>query len=114
MTVVTKKIVKLENRILSIHFSKTGSLLHVDRLKDNDKLSFTANVVRYGTSAQSDHNSGAYLFLPDGDAKDIPMGDHDLIRIQRGPLISRLNILHATYGLEYKLTSVNGTSAVEL
>ena len=114
MTVVTKKILKLENRILSIHFSKTGSLLHVERLNDNDKMSFTTNVVRYGTSAQSDHNSGAYLFLPDGNARDIPMGDHDLIRIQRGPLISRLNILHSIYGLQYKLTSVNGTSAVGL
>jgi alpha-mannosidase II len=85
-----------------------GSLLSVQHLKHDEKISFTSNAIHYGTSAQPDHNSGAYLFLPDGDAKDIPMGNHDLIRIQRGPLVSRVDILHEMYGLQYKLTNTNG------
>ncbi len=103
-----KKLIKLTNRFLSISFSKTGSLLSIQHLKHDEKISFTTNIIRYGTSAASDHNSGAYLFIPDGEAKDIPMGNHDLIRIQRGPLVNRVDILHEMYGLQYKLTNTNG------
>jgi alpha-mannosidase II len=103
-----KKIFKLMNRFLSISFSKTGSLLSIQHLKHDEKILFTTNVIRYGTSTEPDHNSGAYLFLPDGEAKDIPMGNHDLVRIQRGPLVSRVDILHEMYGLQYKLTNING------
>lgn len=104
-----KKIIKLANQFLAISFSKTGSLLSVQHLKHDEKIAFTSNVIHYGTSAVNDHNSGAYLFLPDGEAKDIPMGNHDLIRIQRGPLVSRVDILHEMYGLQYKLTNTNGS-----
>ncbi len=103
-----KKLIKLTNRFLSISFSKTGSLLSVQHLKHDEKISFTSNAIHYSTSSQPDHNSGAYLFLPDGEAKEISMGNHDLIRIQRGPLISRVDILHEMYGLQYKLTNTNG------
>ena len=105
-----KKLIKLTNRFLSVSFAKTGSLLSVQHLKHDEKISFTSSAIHYGTPAQTDHNSGAYLFLPDGEAKDIPMGDHDLIRIQRGPLISRVDILHEMYGLQYKLSNTNGLS----
>jgi hypothetical protein len=36
------------------------------------------------------------------------MGNHDLIRIQRGPLVNRVDILHEMYGLQYELTNTNG------
>ncbi len=100
--------IKLKNRFLSISFSKTGQLRSVEHLKHEEKISFVTNVVRYGSSVDSDHNSGAYLFLPDGEATDIPIGDHDLVRIQRGALVSRVDILHEMYGLQYRLTNTNG------
>jgi len=100
--------IKLNNRFLSISFSKTGQLRSVEHLKHEEKISFLTNVVRYGSSVDSDHNSGAYLFLPEGEATDIPIGDHDLVRIQRGPLVSRVDILHEMYGLQYRLTNTNG------
>lgn len=65
-------------------------------------------MIHYGSSTQSDHNSGAYLFLPNGDAKEIPMGERDIVRIQRGSFLSRVDILHEVYGLQYKLTNTNG------
>jgi alpha-mannosidase II len=104
-----KKLIQLNNRFLSVSFSQTGSLDNVQHIKHNEKITVNSNVIRYGSSTQTDHNSGAYLFLPDGEAKDIPMGDHDLVRIQRGPLVSRVDILHEIYGLQYKLTNTNGS-----
>ncbi|CAF1276065.1 unnamed protein product [Rotaria sordida] len=109
LELIDKKTIKLNNRFLSVSFSKTGSLLSVQHLKHDEKISFTTNVIHYGTSTQSDHNSGAYLFIPDGEGKDIPMTNHDLIRIQRGLLVSRFDILHEMYGLQYKLTNINGS-----
>lgn len=106
--IIEKKIVKLTNRLLSVSFSKTGSILNVQHLKHDEKVSFTSDAIFYGTSTQSDHNSGAYLFIPDGDAQEIPMGNHDLVRIQRGSLVNRFEILHEMYGLQYSLTNTNG------
>lgn len=83
----------------------------VEYLTHQEKVSFVTSVIRYGSSTQSDHNSGAYLFLPDGDGKDVPMGTHDLVRIQRGPLVSRVEVLHELYGLQYKLTNTNGKTS---
>ena len=102
------KTIILENRFLSVNFSKTGILQSVHHLSHDEKILFTSNVIHYGTSAQNDHNSGAYLFIPDGEAKEIPMGAHDLIRVQRGPLVSRVDILHEMYALQYTLTNVDG------
>ncbi|CAF3772610.1 unnamed protein product [Rotaria sp. Silwood1] len=109
LELIDKKTIKLNNRFLSVSFSKTGALLSVQHLKHDEKVSFTTNVIQYGSSMQTDHNSGAYLFLPDGEAKDIPTSNHDLIRIQRGLLVSRFDILHEMYGLQYKLTNTNGS-----
>lgn len=106
--IIEKKIVKLSNHLLSVSFSKTGSLLNVQHLEHDEKVSFTSSAIFYGTSTQPDHNSGAYLFLPDGDAQELPMGTHDLVRIQRGSLVNRYEILHEMYGLQYSLTNTNG------
>lgn len=96
-----------------MYFSKTGSILNVQHLQHDEKISFTSRVIHYGTSPHGDHNSGAYLFIPDGEAKEIPNGDHDVIRIQRGPLVSQIEILHEVYALEYQLTNVDGENLME-
>jgi hypothetical protein len=82
--------------------------LNIHHLQHDEKMSFKTNVVHYGSSSQTDHNSGAYLFIPNGDAQEIPLGTHDIVRVQRGPLVSRVEILHEVYGLQYKLTNTNG------
>ena len=108
MELYDRKTIKLNNRFLALSFSTTGELHGVQHLQHDEKISFVTNVVHYGTSSDVDHNSGAYLFLPDGEAKVIPKGNHDLIRVQRGPLVSRVDVLHEMYGLQYKLTNTNG------
>jgi hypothetical protein len=106
--VIDNATVQLTNRFLSVRLSRTGTFVDIHHREHDENIPFNTNVIRYGTSTQSERNSGAYLFLPDGDGKEIPMGQHDLIRIQHGPLISRIDILHEMYGLYYKLTHTNG------
>ena len=108
INIIDKKNVKLSNRFLSISFSRAGSFLHVHHLEHNEKVSFNAQVIHYSTENRGERNSGAYLFLPDGDGKEIPMRANDRIRIQRGPLVSRIDLLHEMYGLQYKLAHTNG------
>ncbi|CAF3632237.1 unnamed protein product [Rotaria sordida] len=108
MTVINTKGFQIDNRFLSIIFSKNGVLLNVQHKKSDENLRFHTNIIRYGTLKQSDHHSGAYLFIPDGIAQNIPTSNYDLIRIQRGPLISRVYINHELYSLQYKLTNTNG------
>lgn len=106
--IIADPTIKLENRFLSVNFSKTGSISHVQHLQHDEKIPLTSHVIHYGTSPHNDHNSGAYLFIPDGEAKEIPNGEHDVIRIQRGPLVSQLEILHEVYAVQYQLTNVDG------
>lgn len=40
------------------------------------------------------------------------MGAHDLIRVQRGPLVTRIDILHEMYALQYTLTNVDGRNGI--
>ncbi|CAF2687357.1 unnamed protein product [Rotaria sp. Silwood2] len=110
MSLIDTKVFQIENRFLSILFSKNGVLLNVQHKKFDEKLRFHTNIIRYGTSKQSDHHSGAYLFIPDGKAQYVSASDYDFIRIQRGPLISRVHLNHKLYGLQYKLTNTNGSN----
>ena len=89
-------------------------MLNVQHLQHDEKIFFTSRVIHYGTSPQGDHNSGAYLFIPDGEAKEIPNGDRDVIRIQRGPLVSQIEILHEVYALQYQLTNIDGENLIGL
>ena len=105
---IDTKTFEIDNRVFSIIFSKNGAVLNVQHKKFDEKLHFHTDLISYGTLKQSDHHSGAYLFIPDGEARYIPMGDIDFIRIQQGPLVSRVLLNHKLYGLQYKLTNTNG------
>jgi hypothetical protein len=105
---IDTKLIEINNRFLSITFSQTGAILDVEHKQRDEKIRFHANLIQYGTSKRSDHRSGAYLFVPDGNARDIPISKNDIIRIQKGRLVSQVNIIHEMYGLQYKLTNING------
>jgi hypothetical protein len=108
MEVIDSKAIEISNRFLSILFSKNGAILNVRHKKLDENIRFHTNIISYGTSKQSDHHSGAYVFIPDGHAKDIPMSNYDFIRIQQGPLNHRIDIIHDIIGLRYELTNTNG------
>ncbi|CAM4822114.1 unnamed protein product [Rotaria magnacalcarata] len=107
---IDAKTFEIDNRVFSIIFSKNGAILNVQHKKFDEKLHFHADLISYGTLRESDHHSGAYLFIPDGEARFIPMSDCDFIRIQQGPLVSRVVINHKLYGLQYKLTNTIGSN----
>ena len=99
---------RISNRFLSILFSKNGAILNLRHENLDEDIRFHTNLISYGTSKQSDHHSGAYLFIPNGHAQDIPLSDHQFLRIQRGPLIHRVDIIHPLVVLRYELTNSNG------
>jgi len=108
MEIIDTKIIEINNRFLSIKFAKSGAILNIQHKNLDENIRFHTNIISYGTSKQSDHHSGAYLFIPDGNARDIPMSDYDFIRIQRGPLINQIDIIHEIFSLQYELTNTNG------
>ncbi|XP_055352389.1 alpha-mannosidase 2-like [Paramacrobiotus metropolitanus] len=90
---------KIENDHFIAEFDgQTGYLQKVihkeSRLTFNTRIKF----VKYGTSSKPD-KSGAYLFLPDGDAVDyVPQTEKGgrvpvILRLVRGPLISELHVV---------------------
>ncbi|CAF0836527.1 unnamed protein product [Didymodactylos carnosus] len=105
LTSSTGKVIKIENDYLTCKFSKHGVLLSIQQLQE--KMRFNVNVIRYGTNPSS--NSGAYLFLPDGPGQEVPASSKNIIvRVQHGNLVSRVDVLHELYGLQYKLANING------
>jgi hypothetical protein len=108
MSLIDPKMMEINNPFLSILFSKNGAILNVQHKKLDNNIRFHTNLISYGTSKQSDHHSGAYLFIPNGHAQDIPISNHEFIRIQRGPLIHRIDIIHQLVTLQYELTNSNG------
>jgi hypothetical protein len=107
-SLINPKLMEINNRFLSILFSKNGVILNVQHKNLDENIRFHTNLISYGTSKQSDHHSGAYLFIPNGNAQDIPISNHEFIRIQRGPLIHRIDIIHQLVALRYELTNTNG------
>jgi len=97
----------ISNRIYSILFSKTGAILNLYHKIFDENLRFHTNMISYGSSKQSDHHSGAYLFIPNGHAQDIPMDNYQFFRIQRGKLIDRLDLIYDMFILTYQLTNIN-------
>lgn len=108
MEIIDKKVIEISNRYLSIKFSRNGAILNVKHKKLDENIRFHTNIISYGTTKKSDHHSGAYLFIPNGNAQDIPMSDYQFIRIQRGLLIHRIDIIHKLFSIRYELTNING------
>jgi alpha-mannosidase II len=107
LEIISARSIQINNRLLSITFSKSGAILDVQHKKRDEKIRFRTNIIQYGTSKTANHNSGAYIFIPDGNARDVPISNSDLIRIQQGALVSQVNIIHEIYGLQYRLTNTN-------
>ncbi|UJR15510.1 hypothetical protein I4U23_002451 [Adineta vaga] len=105
--IIGTKLIQIENRFLDVTFSKTGAILNLHDKHSDENLRFHSNMIQYGTSKQSDHHSGAYLFIPNGNAQEIPMSNFNLIRIQQGSFIHRIDLINDLYSLQYRLTNTN-------
>ncbi|XP_077318426.1 alpha-mannosidase 2 [Lithobates pipiens] len=79
----------LENSYLQLGFSQTSGLLEKMKIKESGKTHDMKVAFNwYGTTSNRD-KSGAYLFLPDGDAKPY-VSDPPIIRVTHGSVFSEI------------------------
>uniref|UniRef100_A0A4W4GBI7 Alpha-mannosidase n=1 Tax=Electrophorus electricus TaxID=8005 RepID=A0A4W4GBI7_ELEEL len=88
---------------------------HLQLFENGLKHSIKVDFVWYGTTSNKD-KSGAYLFLPDGEAKKYSPSRPPVIRVTKGPVFSEVTttFTHITHTLRlYNIQGVDG-QAVEI
>lgn len=103
-----ERFIKLQNRFLAITFSQSGGISSIEDRQREERLRFSTHAIRYSTARLLSPHSGAYLFIPTGEADEIGISNDRLVRFQRGPLIERFDLIDDIYALHYRLTNVNG------
>ncbi|KAI4902521.1 hypothetical protein NFI96_013157 [Prochilodus magdalenae] len=108
--------VSVENLYLQLSISSATGLLETLKLKeDGSKHSVKVEFFWYGTTSNKD-KSGAYLFLPDGEATKYSPSQPPVIRVTKGPVFSEIvtTFPHVTHTLRlYNFQGVDG-QAVEI
>ncbi|XP_072570980.1 alpha-mannosidase 2 isoform X2 [Paramormyrops kingsleyae] len=103
----------IENSFLKIWCSSMSGLM--ERLQSKEggvKQEVRLAFVWYGTTSNRD-KSGAYLFLPDGEAKEYSPKRPPVIRVTRGAIFSEVTTVfeHVTHSLRlYNIQGVEGQS----
>ena len=80
----------LQNGYVRAEFSPDGLLQSITTIDDKIKSPVNLEFVRYGTRARGD-KSGAYLFLPDGEAKKLEV-KQPFVRIVEGKVVSYVEV----------------------
>ncbi|KAH9509722.1 Alpha-mannosidase 2x [Bulinus truncatus] len=84
---------KLETKFLECSFSGTSGLLKsVKTLTNGEVYKSEIEFIQYGTTMAKE-KSGAYIFLPDGEAKPLLTSKPLLIRIIKGPITSEAHVV---------------------
>ncbi|KAK0679652.1 MA2A1 mannosidase, partial [Pygoscelis papua] len=103
----------LENSYMKLWFSGMSGLLEKINTKDDGKNhQMKVEFAWYGTTSNRD-KSGAYLFLPDGDAKPYIFTDPPIIRVAHGRIFSEVVCFfhHVTHTMRlYKVQGLEGQS----
>ncbi|XP_063065756.1 alpha-mannosidase 2 [Engraulis encrasicolus] len=107
--------IKLENQHLQLSFSPHTGLLERMSVKEEGAESRQVKVefLWYGTTSKKD-KSGAYLFLPDGEAKPYSPSGPPVIRVTRGAVFSEVTTImqHITHTVRlYHIQGVEGQAA---
>ncbi|XP_047288472.1 alpha-mannosidase 2x isoform X8 [Homo sapiens] len=103
----------LSNRYMQVWFSGlTGLLKSIRRVDEEHEQQVDMQVLVYGTRTSKD-KSGAYLFLPDGEAKPYVPKEPPVLRVTEGPFFSEVvayyEHIHQAVRL-YNLPGVEGLS----
>ncbi|KAG8516346.1 Alpha-mannosidase 2x [Galemys pyrenaicus] len=103
----------LSNRYMQVWFSGlTGLLKSVRRVDEEQEQRVDMELLVYGTRTSKD-KSGAYLFLPDGEAQPYVPKDPPVLRVTEGPFLSEVAAyyehVHQVVRL-YNLPGVEGLS----
>ncbi|XP_056601181.1 alpha-mannosidase 2 [Triplophysa dalaica] len=105
--------VRIENSHLELSISTVTGLLERVKLKEGGlEHQVKVEFVWYGTTNKKD-KSGAYLFLPDGDATIYSSSQPTMIRVTKGPVFSEVTTTfpHITHTLRlYNIQGVEGQS----
>ncbi|ELU10739.1 hypothetical protein CAPTEDRAFT_167403 [Capitella teleta] len=82
----------IQNSEMTASFSAaTGMLKHVTSKSSNQEVDVALQFLRYGV-ARTKEKSGAYLFLPDGQAQPIEY-NKPFTRVIQGPLVSEVHVI---------------------
>uniref|UniRef100_A0A8C5V3F7 Mannosidase alpha class 2A member 2 n=1 Tax=Microcebus murinus TaxID=30608 RepID=A0A8C5V3F7_MICMU len=103
----------LSNRYMQVWFSgRTGLLKSIRRVDEEQEQRVDMAFLVYGTRTSKD-KSGAYLFLPDGEAKPYVPKEPPVLRVTEGPFFSEVvayyEHVHQVVRL-YNLPGVEGLS----
>ncbi|KAL8203549.1 UNVERIFIED_CONTAM: Alpha-mannosidase 2 [Gekko kuhli] len=105
--------IMLENSYMKVWFSGSSGLLEkINTKEDNKNHRIKIEFVWYGTTSNRD-KSGAYLFLPDGEAKPYVFSDPPAIRVTHGKIFSEVTTFfhHLTHTVRlYKVQGLEGQS----
>ncbi|XP_065544602.1 alpha-mannosidase 2x isoform X5 [Lathamus discolor] len=104
----------LENQHLRACFSgRSGLLQSIRRAGDEREQRVSSEFLVYGTRASKD-KSGAYLFLPDGEAKPYAPNDLPVVRVTEGPLFSEVTSYYQHVQTTVRLYNVPGVEGLSL
>ncbi|XP_060550694.1 alpha-mannosidase 2x isoform X3 [Pantherophis guttatus] len=104
----------LENQHMRACFSgPSGSLKSVHHVGDKQEQQLSSQFLVYGTRTTKD-KSGAYLFLPDGEAKPYTPKDPPVVRVTEGPFFSEAAIYYQHIQEVVRLYNVPGVDGLSL
>uniref|UniRef100_A0A8C9W4R4 Alpha-mannosidase n=1 Tax=Scleropages formosus TaxID=113540 RepID=A0A8C9W4R4_SCLFO len=105
--------ISIENPLIKIWCSATTGLMEVIKYKEGGvEHKVEVGFVWYGTTSNRD-KSGAYLFLPDGEAKAYTPNHAPVIRVTKGVVFSEVTTTyqHVTHTLRlYNVQGIEGQS----
>ncbi|XP_065497708.1 alpha-mannosidase 2x isoform X2 [Caloenas nicobarica] len=104
----------LENQHLRACFSgRLGLLQSIRRAGEEQEQRVSSEFLVYGTRTSKD-KSGAYLFLPDGEAKPYAPKDPPVVRVTEGPLFSEVTSYYQHVQIMVRLYNVPGVEGLSL
>uniref|UniRef100_A0A452E7L3 Alpha-mannosidase n=1 Tax=Capra hircus TaxID=9925 RepID=A0A452E7L3_CAPHI len=107
-----QEAITLENPFIRLRFGQSGLLEEMINKGDGKSLEVKVQFSWYGTTSKKD-KSGAYLFLPDGEAKPYVYTTPPFVRVQRGRFYSDVTCFfeHVTHRVRlYNIHGVEGQS----
>ncbi|XP_013927847.1 PREDICTED: alpha-mannosidase 2x isoform X2 [Thamnophis sirtalis] len=104
----------LANQHMRACFSgPSGSLKSVHHIGEKQEQQLSSQFLVYGTRTTKD-KSGAYLFLPDGEAKPYTTKDPPVVRVTEGPFFSEAAIYYQHIQEVVRLYNVPGVDGLSL
>uniref|UniRef100_A0A5F8G2K0 Alpha-mannosidase n=1 Tax=Monodelphis domestica TaxID=13616 RepID=A0A5F8G2K0_MONDO len=102
--------ITIENSYIKLDFSRSGLMERMTNKEDGKNHEVKVEFTWYGTRNGRDR-SGAYLFLPDGEAKPYISADPPFIRVTHGRIYSEVTCLFPNLKHNVRLYNVQGIEA---